>query len=193
MKQRQELYAALNTAIEQSKSSGGGVVVLLGRPGVGKSVLAKMWAEYNKDAIYFDGAKSIDAYQRASDENGIFILDEFWQFPDVDSFICSQIQIKRKVVVVVAAHASEVERLGENLQVSHVNVPHWNSLPKIPTQASSFSGVIRYRGPEGQTWTGVGRRPNWIVQLEQEGRSRSEFQVSDTPIIRRKKGDYLHK
>ena len=193
MKPRKELCEALNAAILQSMSSGGGVVALLGRPGVGKSVLAMKLAECHKDAIYLDGVKSIEDYRFASDEYGIFILDEFWQFPDVYCFVRSQTQIKRKVVVVVATHESEVQKLGGDLLVSCVSVPHWNSDPEIFPQATPLSGVIRYRGPEGQTWTGVGRRPNWIVQFEREGRSRSEFQISDTPITRRKKRDYLHK
>lgn len=40
-------------------------------------------------------------------------------------------------------------------------------------------GVARYRNPENpaQTWTGKGRRPNWIIQGEASGRSLSDFEI----------------
>jgi DNA-binding protein H-NS len=36
---------------------------------------------------------------------------------------------------------------------------------------------IKYRSPNGQTWTGRGRAPKWIQQLELEGRNREEYRV----------------
>ena len=36
---------------------------------------------------------------------------------------------------------------------------------------------VKYRGPEGQTWSGRGRAPNWLVALEAQGRHKDEFLV----------------
>lgn len=39
--------------------------------------------------------------------------------------------------------------------------------------------AVKYRGPNGETWTGRGKAPNWLVNLEkQHDRDRSEFLVS---------------
>nr|WP_314075922.1 H-NS histone family protein [uncultured Roseococcus sp.] len=35
----------------------------------------------------------------------------------------------------------------------------------------------KYRGPNGDEWTGRGRMPNWLAALEAEGRDKSEFLI----------------
>jgi DNA-binding protein H-NS len=42
---------------------------------------------------------------------------------------------------------------------------------------SAGSLPVRYRGPHGETWSGKGRRPRWIVELESEGHNKEEFRV----------------
>lgn len=37
--------------------------------------------------------------------------------------------------------------------------------------------AAKYRGPNGEEWTGRGRMPNWLAMLEASGRDRSEFQI----------------
>jgi hypothetical protein len=37
--------------------------------------------------------------------------------------------------------------------------------------------AYKYRSPEGNTWTGKGRVPQWLQALEAQGRSREEFLV----------------
>ncbi len=36
---------------------------------------------------------------------------------------------------------------------------------------------VKYRGPAGQTWSGRGRAPTWLVALEGQGRNKDEFLV----------------
>ena len=38
---------------------------------------------------------------------------------------------------------------------------------------------VRYRGPNGETWSGRGHPPNWLTGLEAVGRSREEFRVGE--------------
>jgi DNA-binding protein H-NS len=38
---------------------------------------------------------------------------------------------------------------------------------------------VRYRGPNGETWSGRGHPPRWIMRYEDEGRERDEFRVSE--------------
>ena len=35
----------------------------------------------------------------------------------------------------------------------------------------------KYRGPEGQEWSGRGRPPTWLVTLEGEGKNREDFRI----------------
>ena len=38
---------------------------------------------------------------------------------------------------------------------------------------------VRYRGPNGETWSGRGHPPNWLTGLEAAGRNREEFRVRE--------------
>jgi DNA-binding protein H-NS len=45
-------------------------------------------------------------------------------------------------------------------------------------RAKSAPAAIKYRGPNGETWSGGrGRKPQWVTQALQEGRSLEEFAV----------------
>lgn len=37
--------------------------------------------------------------------------------------------------------------------------------------------IPKYRGPNGETWSGRGRAPNWLMALEAQGQSRESFKV----------------
>ena len=37
--------------------------------------------------------------------------------------------------------------------------------------------AAKYRGPNGEEWSGRGRTPNWLTALEAEGRGREEFLI----------------
>jgi DNA-binding protein H-NS len=40
--------------------------------------------------------------------------------------------------------------------------------------------VVKYRGPNGETWSGGrGRKPQWVTQALQQGRSLEEFAVKN--------------
>ena len=38
--------------------------------------------------------------------------------------------------------------------------------------------AAKYRGPNGETWSGRGRAPTWLVTLEAQGRQRAEFSIA---------------
>ena len=39
------------------------------------------------------------------------------------------------------------------------------------------SVAVRFRGPNGETWSGRGRMPRWLSAMEASGRKREEFRV----------------
>ncbi|MBK7953869.1 MAG: H-NS histone family protein [Candidatus Accumulibacter sp.] len=38
--------------------------------------------------------------------------------------------------------------------------------------------AVKYRGPNGETWSGRGKAPNWLTSLVGQGRNRDDFLVS---------------
>ena len=38
---------------------------------------------------------------------------------------------------------------------------------------------VKYRGPNGETWSARGRVPQWLRDLEEQGRNRDEFLMSE--------------
>ena len=38
--------------------------------------------------------------------------------------------------------------------------------------------AAKYRGPNGETWSGRGRAPKWLEALEAQGRQRGEFSIA---------------
>ncbi|SHI54395.1 DNA-binding protein H-NS [Roseomonas rosea] len=36
---------------------------------------------------------------------------------------------------------------------------------------------VRFRGPNGETWSGRGRMPKWLTAMEAQGRKRDDFRV----------------
>jgi DNA-binding protein H-NS len=49
-----------------------------------------------------------------------------------------------------------------------------NARPEKKTRASA---AVKYRGPNGEPWSGRGRPPRWVQAVEAEGRSRADFAV----------------
>jgi DNA-binding protein H-NS len=39
--------------------------------------------------------------------------------------------------------------------------------------------VPKYRGPHGETWSGRGRQPRWLAELEASGHQREEFRIKE--------------
>lgn len=39
------------------------------------------------------------------------------------------------------------------------------------------SAAVKFRGPNGEEWTGRGRLPTWLSALEAQGRKRDEFRI----------------
>lgn len=52
---------------------------------------------------------------------------------------------------------------------------------KKPAKASKTAGVAvaaKYRGPNGETWSGRGLTPKWLVALVAQGQSKESFAVN---------------
>lgn len=50
---------------------------------------------------------------------------------------------------------------------------------KVRTRKVKAVGNAKYRNPEtGQTWSGRGRQPQWIIAAEEAGKNRDEFAIA---------------
>lgn len=48
-----------------------------------------------------------------------------------------------------------------------------------PAKSAPKPAVVKYRGPNGETWSGGrGRKPQWVVNALKQGRSLDEFAVA---------------
>ena len=54
----------------------------------------------------------------------------------------------------------------------------FKSVSASSSKKAKLAVAAKYRGPNGETWSGRGRAPMWLAALEAEGRQRSEFLVS---------------
>src|SRR5712692_2734711 len=48
-------------------------------------------------------------------------------------------------------------------------------------RGSGTNQKVKYRSPNGETWSGRGKSPKWLQTLETEGRTREEFRVQEQP------------
>jgi DNA-binding protein H-NS len=49
--------------------------------------------------------------------------------------------------------------------------------PTIPAKGKKLSSPAKYRGPEGQQWTGRGSAPKWLNDLVAAGKTRDDFLI----------------
>ncbi len=47
------------------------------------------------------------------------------------------------------------------------------------TEQQSAPAAVKFRSPDGQTWSGRGRKPTWLTQAEAGGQSAEEFRVHE--------------
>ncbi len=47
------------------------------------------------------------------------------------------------------------------------------------TGQQSAPAAVKFRSPNGQTWSGRGRKPTWLTQAEAGGQSAEEFRVHE--------------
>ncbi len=85
-----------------------------------------------------------------------------------------------------AALRAELERRAAELGIAPGDVFAWlrQQMPvdkgaraRKPRDDIGIKRAAKYRGPNGEEWSGRGRMPNWLAALEAEGRGREEFLI----------------
>ena len=85
-----------------------------------------------------------------------------------------------------AALRAEMEQRTAELGIAAGDVLSWlrQQMPvdegaraRKPRSDIGAKRAAKYRGPNGEEWSGRGRMPNWLAALEAEGRNREEFLI----------------
>lgn len=61
----------------------------------------------------------------------------------------------------------------EQLMPQHAPVRH-----RAAQSGGRATVAAKFRGPSGETWSGRGKMPNWMRDLEATGRNRQEFAIA---------------
>ena len=81
---------------------------------------------------------------------------------------------------------AEMERRAAELGITPGDVFAWlrqrmpvdkGARARKPRDDTGAKRAAKYRGPNGEEWSGRGRMPNWLAALEAEGRGREEFLI----------------
>lgn len=75
------------------------------------------------------------------------------------------------------AAIAQVRQLIAEWQLSAEDCGFKTTVASISKKPKSVIAA-KYRGPNGETWSGRGRAPKWLEALEAQGRLRAEFSIS---------------
>jgi DNA-binding protein H-NS len=81
-----------------------------------------------------------------------------------------QSKLEDAKAALLAEMQGKVSELGLNLQ---------DILPSRRARKNKSSVRVKYRSPDGETWSGRGHAPLWLRQLELQGHNREEYKVSE--------------
>jgi DNA-binding protein H-NS len=75
----------------------------------------------------------------------------------------------------LAKWKAEADEHGLSFQALLPGIPPASS--KAPRKGSGETLPVKYRGPNGEEWSGRGRLPKWLQAMEAEGKNRESFRV----------------
>ena len=82
---------------------------------------------------------------------------------------------QRKLADAKAALLEEMRGKASELGLSLNDV-----FPTRRARKSKTAPPVKYRSPDGETWSGRGHAPLWLRQLELQGHNREEYAVSES-------------
>lgn len=86
-------------------------------------------------------------------------------------------QIEETWLAESKAAIAQVRQLIADWQLSAEDCGFKSTAASTSKKAKS-AVAVKYRGPNGETWSGRGRAPKWLEALEAQGRQRSEFSIA---------------
>jgi len=91
-------------------------------------------------------------------------------------------KIEQEKEKILSNFESEAAKLGFSVSVvwSHLPTPELKIRKPKEKESNKGKGTTsaKYKGPNGEEWSGRGRQAKWLTELEAAGRKREEFLVS---------------
>lgn len=153
------------------------------------SVLSAVILSFNKEADMVDSERKRDAkiplvqVSRDSDSKVVLEMLDTLGVPALHEVIQRAEELRTQKLEgakqdFLARVKAEAEGLGLSLAdlAPTTQSARRGRKPKEDT-GTRASPPVKYRGPNGETWTGRGRQPNWLGAMEDQGRHRNEFLV----------------
>ena len=130
-------------------------------------------------------ARSLDL-DALTEEDLLHLLDEILNRLPVRDLVTARIAVeaKRQEKLEEAKRTVLEEMRGklEELDLTLEDVlqrPSRRGGSRRRRREAGHAAPVKYRGPNGETWSSRGRVPQWLRELEAQGRNRDEFLVSE--------------
>ncbi|WP_298147961.1 H-NS histone family protein [uncultured Acinetobacter sp.] len=81
---------------------------------------------------------------------------------------------KKEIAEVVAGIKTKMQEYGITASDLGIAVSGKRAAKKV---GPSTPAVVRYKNDKGETWSGMGRQPQWIKDAIEEGKSKEDFAV----------------
>lgn len=81
---------------------------------------------------------------------------------------------KKEIAEVVADIKTKMQEYGITASDLGIAVSGKRASKKV---GPSTPAVVRYKNDKGETWSGMGRQPQWIKDAIEEGKSKEDFAV----------------
>lgn len=81
---------------------------------------------------------------------------------------------KKEVAEVVADIKTKMQEYGITASDLGLGISTKKTSKKV---APSSPVIVRYKNDKGETWSGIGRQPQWIKDAIEEGKSKEDFSV----------------
>ena len=95
---------------------------------------------------------------------------------DLQSLLGEKARIEQEIAAQKPAAVARVYALMQELGVTPEDM---GLRPVTAAPAPTAKTPVRYRDAAGRTWTGVGKRPNWLRDALAAGASLDDFRVKD--------------
>jgi DNA-binding protein H-NS len=113
--------------------------------------------------------------RRASKFDQMTVADLVQLRDEIETALNGKIAIERKELQSKIDSLANIERRGGKIG-SAGNSPERNTRRK-PHALKGRKAPTKYRGPNGEEWSGRGLAPRWLVALEKKGKKRDQFLI----------------
>jgi DNA-binding protein H-NS len=113
----------------------------------------------------------------SSDERLHLIEEIFTTLTPQELLTIRDLAEKQRQSKLVEAKAAVLEEMKGKLSALGLTLN--DVVPSRRTRKSKPSVSVKYRSPDGETWSGRGHAPFWLRQLELQGHKRDEYTVTE--------------